>query len=425
MRKTLSLMLILLCAVAIIGFARGKKEVVTIDFWLYGGTPQNVALYHQLVDTWNKDHPNTQVKITDQVWATVFEHYQAAIASGNQPDVARIHSPGANQFGAVGGYLEPLDNFKDWATVKAQYVQGYLSAYTIKGHVWALPNTPAIFVLLGNKAMFDKAGIAKMPETWTEFRADAKKLTVPGKQWGYAIMGGDLGGMAYRLAPLAFEAGGLALSEDWTKSNFNTPPWIQTVQLLADMYQKDKSVDPGWLSAGFDEVANKFAADKVAMSIEGPWYSGVINAKKPGKELLIGVVPRPDSALGPAPQGSLFDASAVVISSKSKHKAEAWEWMKYMTGPVADANFAKDPNLGGLPVVTASLSLPEWPKYLGYEAYAASGPTVRAWPYHPSLTDIVQNVLAVTASRAIKGDMTVEKAFQQIDDQTNAILQKK
>jgi multiple sugar transport system substrate-binding protein len=131
--------LLFLCLVGALAstfaFASGQAatEKVTLTYWLYGGAAANIALNHKFVDQWNAANPNIQVVITDQVWDTVVQHFQTAAMAGSLPDAARIHAQMVNNFGAKGGYLEPLDNFADWATVKAKYVAGLLDACSFGG----------------------------------------------------------------------------------------------------------------------------------------------------------------------------------------------------------------------------------------------------------------------------------------------------
>ena len=180
--------------------------------------------------------------------------------SNSLPDVARVQAPFINAFGAKGGYLEPIDNFSDFKAVKNLYVDGYINALQYAGHYWGLPDTPILFPVVSNPAVFKAAGVAKPNDkTWTfsDFRAIAKKLTKDtngdGKtdQYGYGIMGGDLGGTAYRVAPLVFMAGGQALSDDMSKALFNTQPWRDVMQMEVSMNQADKSIEPGFLSDDF------------------------------------------------------------------------------------------------------------------------------------------------------------------------------
>jgi multiple sugar transport system substrate-binding protein len=431
--------LLFLCLVGALAstfaFASGQAatEKVTLTYWLYGGAAANIALNHKFVDQWNAANPNIQVVITDQVWDTVVQHFQTAAMAGSLPDAARIHAQMVNNFGAKGGYLEPLDNFADWATVKAKYVAGLLDACSFGGKYWGLPDTPILFAMLANKAVFDKAGVAKPNDatwTWKDFQATAKALTkdLNGDgtidQYGYGIMGGELGGHAYRVAPFAFLAGGVAFNNDMTKAMFNTQPWIDTVQMLADMNQKDKSIDPGYLSDAYGDTSAKFASGRIAMSIEGPWYPGMTRGTNPNAEIWTLQMPKPAKVTGPGVAGTLSDGSAQVIAKSSKNKQAAWKFLQYMRGPEFDANYI-NADFGGLPVMKVTYNLPAWRQFEGFDAYGAMAPTSRPWPYAAQLAEITRDVLATLTLKAIKGDITVADALAQSDIKSNEILARK
>jgi multiple sugar transport system substrate-binding protein len=436
MRKLITLCLLVLLVSAVV-FAGGQKEAgkITLNFWLYGGAPRNQDANQEFVDKWNAAHPEVQVVMTKQVWDTIFEHFQTAAMSNALPDAARIHAPFINAFGAKGGYLEPLDNFADFKQAKAVYVDGFIDACSFGGHYWGIPSTPILFAMLTNKAVFDKAGMAKPSDntwTWPQWKDTIKRLTKDlngdgiADQYGYGIMGGELGGHAYRISPLAFLAGAVMCDDAMTKSMLNTPPWTEVVQMLVDMNLKDKSLEPGYLTDAYGEVSNKFASDRIAMSIEGPWYPDYIRGLTPGgqKEIWTLNMPKPTKITGPGVPGTLSDGSAVVIAKSSKYKQQAWEFIKFVTGPEFD-KLNTDAAMGGLPVVKATYSLPEWKTFEGWEAYGALAPTSRPWPYHPSLVEITRDVIAQVTLQAIKGDISVAACMADIDKKVNEILARK
>ena len=429
MKKLLVIAFLIVCCAAL-GSAADK---VTIQFWLYGGAPENVKINKDCVDKFNQQNPNIQIVVTEQVWDTIFEHFQTAAMSNSLPDVARVQAPFINAFGAKGGYLEPIDNFSDFKAVKNLYVDGYINALQYAGHYWGLPDTPILFPVVSNPAVFKAAGVAKPNDkTWkfSDFRAIAKKLTKDtngdGKtdQYGYGIMGGDLGGTAYRVAPLVFMAGGQALSDDMSKALFNTQPWRDVMQMEVSMNQADKSIEPGFLSDDFGALVNKWTSGIVGMDIEWPGFPAMVRSQHPGIDVWVQQVPKADKVTGAGTPGTLSDGSAIVIAKSSQHKNEAWTFIKFKTGPDYDV-VNTTPAGGGMPVCKATYALPAWKLYEGYDAYTAMGPNSRPWPYSPALVEITRDVFATTFLKAVKGDMSVDAAINDIQSKVTAILARK
>jgi multiple sugar transport system substrate-binding protein len=353
--------------------------------------------------------------------------------SNSLPDVARVQAPMLNAYGAKAGYIAPLDTFADFKTVKALYVDGYMESMKVAGHYWGLPDTPIVFPVVANPAVFQAAGVAKPNDaTWklSDFRAIAKKLTKDttgaGKttQYGYGIMGGDLGGTAYRVAPLVFMAGGQALSEDMTKSLFNTQPWRDVITTEVAMNQADKSIEPGYLTDNFGALVNKWTSGIVGMDIEWPGFPAMVHSTNPDVQVWVMQVPKADKITGAGTPGTLSDGSGIIITSTSKHKNEAWTFIKDKTGTAYDVINTTAAG-GGMPVIKATYALPAWKQYEGYDAYTAMGPTARPWPYHPALVEITRDVFATDFLRAVKGDFTVNAAIVDIQDKVTAILARK
>ncbi|MCL5771998.1 MAG: sugar ABC transporter substrate-binding protein [Actinobacteria bacterium] len=398
-------------------------EKVTLEFWLYGGVEDNIKWNKTMVEKWNSENPDIQVNLTLQSWETMFEHFQTAASTGTMPDIARVHGSMVNQYG-TGGFLEPLNNFSDYSQVKNDYIEGYLHTLNINGQQYGFPQLGLIFILMGNKKMLNDAGYQELPKTWDELKETAKKLTVPGKQWGYSIIGANTRDFTYRWSEYMFKAGGDVLNTDWSKSLVTEPAWEGAVQLFADM-KKDGSLDPAFLATDFEGQLNKIAGNQVAMWLEGGYIIGPIAGKAPNMELLYGAVPAPAEALGKSPQGTLQDIIMVCMSSASKHKEAAWKFLKWYTGPEADKDYVLHPELGGLPVCKASMDLPEWKNIPGFEAYQAEGGTLRAMPAIPTLVELIEQGWAPSILKAVNGDMSVEDALKEAQSKCDAILSKK
>jgi len=422
MRNRTKTAVVLGLAVLIGLVAVASVSAVTLEFWLYGGTPDNIDWNKAQIAAWNAKNPDIQINMTLQSWNTMFEHFQTAAATKTMPDVARIHGSMITQYGG-GGFLEPFDKFADWPTVKKDYIGGYLSSLVVKGKQYGFAQSGLIFVLQGNKKLFDAAGLPGLPTTWTQLKQYAKKLT-KADQWGYSIVGANARDFTYRWSEYMLKAGGEVLNEDWTKTMLDGAAWQGAVQLFADM-KKDGSLDPAFLATDYEGQLNKIAGNKVAMWLEGGYIVGGILDKSPNFPLMFGVVPAPDKALGPAPQGTLEDVSAIVMSSTSKSKNQAWKFLKWYTGPGLDKDYVLKPEISGLPVCNASMNLPEWKKIPGFNAYQAEGPNVRAMPAHPKLVEMIEQGWTPPILKAINGDISVADALSQAKTACDAILARK
>jgi multiple sugar transport system substrate-binding protein len=266
--------------------------------------------------------------------------------------------------------------------------------------------------------MFDREGIAP-PKTWSQFREAAKRLTRDADgdgvldQFGLVLMGGDKGGFAYRMIPFLLKAGADVMSEDLKTIEFNSPIGVRALQLIADMYQIDHSVTPGFLAYTHSEINDLFCSNKAAMSIEGPWFRGMVNDKNPGKEMYVVAVPVPDDMIDQydtAP--TLQDMVMYSINARSKHLNEAWELLKYLRNEEADMYWITQ-DLGATATTKHALSSTEAKGVKDLPLYINELNHARPWPPHPKMIAIASDIFTPYCQKAIVGELSPKSALDQ------------
>ncbi|UCE05099.1 MAG: ABC transporter substrate-binding protein [bacterium] len=407
-------------------FCGKKTDVVEITFWAHGGVPNLTTWAKQRIVEFNQTYPDIKAIYSQKSWNMIRELLYTNFSTGTGPDVIRVHANYAAEFGEAGHYY-PINKFPDFEEVKSWYEPNLFEAVRYKDNYYGLPGSALAFVLVCNKDMFDIDGL-KPPKTWSEFREVAKKLTRDtngdGKidQWGLVLLGGDRGGFSYRLAPFWFKAGVEVLSEDLTKVIFNSPRAIEAVKLFADMYQIDKSITPGFLAYTLSEINDLFCSNKVAMSIEGPWFSSMVEEKSPGKQFYTVPVPVPDDMIDQydtAP--TLQDMVMIAISAHSKHLDAAWELTKYLRNEEADIVWAQK-DMGGYPTTLKALDNPEMKNFRGGEVYQHELQHAKPWPPHPKIIAIVRNLIAPYGQKGIIGEVTPQQALDMAAKEAQAMI---
>jgi len=408
----------------------GKKDdVVEIQDWNFGGMPKLMEWLRQRVNSFEKGRPGVRVVQSQKSWNMIRELLYADFSAGTGPDVVNVHANYAAEFGGA-GHFYPLNNFPDFEQVRKWYVPHLLESTRYKQDYFGLPSSGIAFVLVCNKELFDEEGIAP-PKTWSQFREAARRLTKDtdgdgtADQHGLVLLGGDRGGFAYRLAPFLYKAGVNIMSEDLTKIEFNSPVGIATVKLFADMYQVDHSITPGFLAYTLSEMNDVFCSNKVAMSIEGPWFRGMVREKSPGKEFYTVPVPVPDDMLDQydtAP--TLQDMVMYSISARSKHLNEAWELVKYLRNEEADMAWIQN-DMGAIATTTSALSSPEAKSIRDLPMYINELNHARPWPSHPNIIAIANNVIAPYCQKAIVGELSPKAAMDQAAEEARRIIEGK
>ncbi|MDP2885576.1 MAG: sugar ABC transporter substrate-binding protein [Ignavibacteria bacterium] len=411
-------------------FSCGKKSgVVELQNWNFGGRPKLIEFLRQRVYSFEKIHPAISVTNSDKSWNMIREILYADFSAGAGPDVMNTHSNFAAEFGEAGFYY-PINKFPDFEQVKQWYVPHLLESTRYKDNYYGLPSSAIAFVLCCNKELFDGEGLTP-PKTWSQFREAAKRLTKDADgdgevdQYGLVLMGGDKGGFAYRMIPFFFKAGVNVMSEDLTKIEFNAPMGVAALKLMADMYQIDHSITPGFLAYTHSEINDLFCSNKAAMSIEGPWFRGMVDDKSPGKDMYVVPVPVPDNMItqyDTAP--TLQDMVMYSINAHSKHLNEAWELLKHLRNEEADM-FWITQDLGATATTKHALSSSEAQNVKDIQLYINELNHARPWPPHPSMVAIVSNVFTPYCQKAIVGELTPNAALDQAAKEAQEIIDEK
>jgi len=198
---------------------------------------------------------------------------------------------------------------------------------------------------------------------------------------------------------------------------------VATLKLLADMNQIDHSVTPGFLAYTLSEINDLFCSNKVAMSIEGPWFEQLVEDKNPGKEFYTVPVPVPDDMIEQYKNmPSLQDMVMYPINAHSRHLAETWEFLKFIRSAEADMLYI-DHQTGGLPTTIQVLNSPDNAKRKAWDVYENEIKHSTPWPAHPQIIPVAKNILAPYGEKAIVGEMTPQEALDAAVKEAQALIE--
>ncbi|MYR87294.1 extracellular solute-binding protein [Streptomyces sp. SID685] len=335
----------------------------TINFWHAWSAPNEVAAVKSLVAGFEKAHPNIHVHIVGNM--TDDKINQALrTGGGDAPDV--ISSFTTNNVGkfCASGALIDLDPFLKKAGIDpARTFPKAMNEYTrFDGDRCTVPLLGDAYGLYYNKTAFAKAGIKQPPRTWSEFEADAKRLTVPAgdsyKQLGFMpdYHGWETTTEHYfgQFSPTYFTADG--------KSNVAKDPAFQQgfalQKRLVDELGGFRKLERFRSTLG-DEWGAKhpFHTGQVAMQLDGEWRLGMAEQAKPKFEIGVAPLPVPDDQLDQYGKGYITGTITGIAATSRKQNA-AWEFVKYIsTDTDAVVGFAND--IHNVPSTLAALKSPK------------------------------------------------------------------
>jgi len=270
------------------------------------------------------------------------------------------------------GILTPLDSYIQADKLDTgDFVPAALNQMKYNGHIYSLPIAVHDFQLLYNKTEFAAAGITNPPATMDELATDIAKLTKVDKNGNITQLGLGNPDTGTTLTTLGYAFGGTWDGADGTTPSPDNPANIAAVQFykqnITDKYGAAKvaKFTAGW--GQYMSAQDPFYTGKVAMVIDGEWQP--VSIPKTAPNLQWGVANIPVPADQPNLAGTTqLTASTLFIPANAAHKQAAFEFMKYLTGPVGMAEFTKA--LGNLPARTSLLdsdtyaSIPQFSTWL-------------------------------------------------------------
>ncbi|MEV6836850.1 ABC transporter substrate-binding protein [Streptomyces sp. NPDC051133] len=345
------------------GATDDASKDTTINFWHAWSAPNEVAAVKSLVTGFEKAHPNIHVNVVGNM---TDDKINQALRSGGDmaPDV--ISSFTTNNVGKFcsSGALVDLNPFFEKSGIDAgKTFPKAMNEYTqFDGDRCTVPLLGDAYGLYYNKTAFAKAGIENPPKTWSEFEADAKKLTVPQGD-GYRQLGfmPDYHGWESttehyfgQFSPTYFDKNG--------KSNVAADPAFEkgfTLQRkLVDELGGFQKLEKFRATLG-DEWGAKhpFHTGQVAMQLDGEWRLGMAEAAKPKFAIGVAPLPVPDDQADQYGKGYITGTITGIAASSHKQNA-AWEFVKYIsTDTDAVVGFAN--GIHNVPSTLAALKSPK------------------------------------------------------------------
>ncbi|MFI9646087.1 ABC transporter substrate-binding protein [Streptomyces sp. NPDC052040] len=338
-----------------------SKET-TLNFWHAWSAPSETRAVNALVARFEKAHPNIHVKVVANM--TDDKINQALRTGGDRaPDViSSFTTNNVGKFCSSGALVDLNPFFRKAGIDPAATFPKAMNEYTqFDGDRCTVPLLGDAYGLYYNKTAFRKAGIAAPPKTWSEFEADARKLTVPDGD-GYRQLGfmPDYHGWETttehylaQFSPTYFGADGTSrLAED---PAFTAGFTLQ--KRLVDELGGFRKLERYRAKLG-DEWGPRhpFHTGQVAMQLDGEWRLGMALDAKPDFEIGVAPLPVPDDRADEYGKGYITGTIAGIAATSRKQNA-AWELVKYMTTDTdAVVGFAND--IHNVPSTLAALKSP-------------------------------------------------------------------
>ena len=293
-----------------------------IRLWVNWGRDQTMVL-----DTLIREDFTAKTGISvklEQVNASLIN----GILAGNFPDVSLYMARTDPVNLGIRGALADLTEFDDCDEVLSRFQTGAELPYNYNGALYALPDTQNFFIMFYRKDILENLGLT-VPKTWTEFLNTATviqqnnlEVYVPYTQIVAATtVNGGIGGL--HLLPTLMLQNGLSFyNEEQNATALTSPKALSVFKYWTDFYRDYQFVKEA-------DFYNRFRVGTMPLGIAQ--YSVYLTLYDAAPEIknrwAVACVPSTDGGNGFV-AGS---GTGCGIVKKSKHKAAAWEFLKWWT----------------------------------------------------------------------------------------------
>ncbi|MDQ0194490.1 extracellular solute-binding protein [Paenibacillus wynnii] len=299
------------------------NDKTVITFWHTYNDAETRLLVQKLIPAFERKNPNVRINYINLANNNELKYSLIARASSNRgPDLVRMDISWVPEFSHK-GLLEPLNGFPGFEHLQHTFHRKAMSVGFYKNQYYSLPLNLYTKSAIFNRELLERAGYSEPPRTMDEVLELARKhhFTI------------GLGGLeAWDTLPYLFSLGGSFMDGNFTRASgfLNSKGSIRAVEKLAGLYKEDMI----HLSAvtlnrdNWEEVRN----GNMILTDEAPWFYGLLDDAEI-KHALKQTLPVPfPKGNGPS---SIIGGENLVIMKGSKHPAEAWAFMKWMTGKEA------------------------------------------------------------------------------------------
>ena len=376
--------------------AAKASGTITLSGW--ASSPTETRLLKEVIRGFEKTFPSIKVE-----YAPVSGDYPAAMlakfAARTPPDVFYVDSNVAPDW-IKQRVLEPLDGFVSQSKIKtAAFFPSLLNGF--KGpdkKLYGFPKDWSPLAMETNNRLFKNSNV-KVPTTWAELGAAAKKLRVPG---GRAIC---LSPSWDRLLAFVYQNGGTFLNAAKTKSTVNTPAVSQAVNFYVGLIKSGVAGTPAQLGVGW--CGEALGKEKAAIVFEGNWVVPFMADTFPNVAFTNNRMVRGKQ------DGNLAFTVSYSMARDSKNKPAAWQLIRYLVGQPGMKTWTSK----GLALPSRSDVKPA----AGRASFIAAAPAARPWQFAPAFTkvmDVANNELTAV----LEGKQTVPGMLKKIETAANDAL---
>jgi multiple sugar transport system substrate-binding protein len=393
-------------------------------------SPQELKTFQAELEALDDAHPEWDVALETVPQEDFFKDLNDQIAAGTLPDVVRVPGLLVQQWIRQGAFLDLTDRLGKHKL--DDFFREPLKQFRWRGKLWGLPDTAAPELVFYNKAMFDAAGLAYPTDDWTfeDMRRAAIRLTLDANgrnptdpafdpdtivQWGWNSSLEHL----WRRHALQSLGADWCVNDDCTVLDMTAPEVVAAAAWWASLVQEEHAGlhDPyGGSQTG--TPGDPFLAGKAAMGFNGYFAVGQLNDSGAIAYDIVQPFIGQDGN-----RYSVLSTNGYVISAASEHPKKAWALVQALLDPDFLAKvWGREGHFVPARKSAANAVLESTEPPANRQAIVDAMAYAEVFkPYTPSAFEAYAQTQDLFA-QAMRGDLSVAEALEQIETIVNGIL---
>ncbi len=202
------------------------------------------------------------------------------------------------------------------------------SQWQVNNKTYAIPIVNYAYPMFVNQDILKKAGVTKMPKTWTEFEECCKKIKATGA-YPFALNLDTSSPSGIQNTYMGFAwASGIKMKTERGEYNLSNNSDLKAFATYMKGLYTNGYIYPGMSSLTEADMSSKFSSGNIAFVISS---AAILNSfRKESPNLNIGAVPIPVKDGYTGKSGMCVASWALGVTENSKHKEEAMRFVEYL-----------------------------------------------------------------------------------------------
>jgi multiple sugar transport system substrate-binding protein len=323
---------------------------------------------------------------------------------------------------AANGWIESLDDLFI-EEMQSDYLESTITTSTYNGKIYGVPWYSDAGLLYYRKDLLDKAGF-KPPRTWEELDSQANKIVAEGDASdGFQFQGAEYEGGVCNQCEYIWNAGGDILApDDPTKTVIGQPEATRGYESAVTNIESGAAPLSVATYKETESLTVFISGDAVFLRYWPSGYASATGGKAAGSSLKpewVGVAPLPTTNPGDQSYATLGGWD-MCISSLSKKKEQAWEFIQWMSQPKIQKMFSINAGYisGRKSLFQDKQLLKQQPVMeLGRSSFENTRPRPSVNPFYSDMSLDMANAFNST----LKGDATPEAATRLLQSKLSRI----